>query len=56
MSIAEDMIEGSSCSLCGDYFEDNQDGGKLLTHGYPVACTACHHPDCGYQEAETNTF
>lgn len=31
--IAEDMIDGTSCSMCGVYFND--------THGYPVACSSC---------------
>ena len=35
--IADDMISGACCSLCGMYFVED--------HGYPVVC-----PDC-YQDA-----
>ena len=31
--IADDVIEGRSCSLCGVYFEQE--------HGYPVLCHGC---------------
>ncbi len=33
MSIAEDVVNGFSCSWCGVYFEDE--------HGYPVLCDSC---------------
>ncbi len=33
MSIAEDVVNGLSCSWCGVYFEDE--------HGYPVLCLSC---------------
>lgn len=35
--IANDMIEGFSCSWCGIYFEG--------PHGYPVLCKECYHRD-----------
>ena len=41
--IADDMIDGASCSLCGVYFEKE--------HGYPVLCTGCWEPNCGQQKA-----
>lgn len=41
--IADDMIEGVCCALCGQYFVEE--------HGYPVACDECYEPDCGYQKA-----
>ena len=41
--IADDMIKGACCALCGQYFQKE--------HGYPVACDECHDPDCGYEEA-----
>lgn len=56
MTIAEDMIDGSCCSLCGCYFEDKFNRGNLFTHGYPVVCRTCHEPGCGYEKAETNTI
>jgi len=31
--IANDMIDGLMCSLCGTYFEEE--------HGYPVVCRGC---------------
>lgn len=56
MSIAEDMVDGSCCSLCGQYFEDKNDGGVLFTHGYPVYCWDCWEPGCGHGKAEVNTL
>lgn len=53
--IAEDMIDGTMCSLCGQYFK-NPKKDELYTHGYPVACKECWTQDCGYQEAEVDTF
>lgn len=41
--IADDMIDGLSCSLCGIYFVEE--------HGYPVVCTDCWDEDCGYGKA-----
>jgi hypothetical protein len=47
--IADDMIDGACCSLCGVYFEEE--------HGYPVLCTDCYE-DCtddekqGYSKTE----
>ena len=58
--IADDMIDGSSCSLCGCYFKDPKhlEAGvnKMYTHGYPVACKDCYEPDCGFPKADVNTF
>lgn len=31
--LADDLIEGFSCSWCGIYFEE--------AHGYPVVCNGC---------------
>ena len=31
--IADDMIDGASCSWCGIYF--------VKEHGYPVVCKSC---------------
>lgn len=41
--IADDIIEGVCCALCGQYFEQE--------HGYPVACSDCYEEGCGYQKA-----
>lgn len=35
--IANDMIDGGSCSWCGTYFEEE--------HGYPVVCKSCSKDD-----------
>jgi hypothetical protein len=51
--IAEDMIDGSCCSLCGQYFRL---GTGIYVHEYPVACYDCWEPDCGYQKADVKTF
>lgn len=39
--IADDMIDGTSCELCGCYFIDPQDEDKLFTHGHPAVCKSC---------------
>lgn len=68
--IAEDIIDGSCCALCGQYFVEFDKGqtkiktGKngvvnnatIFSHGYPVACKDCYDEDCGYQEAIKNTI
>lgn len=64
--IANDMIEGRCCALCGQYFVksnivDNKEyeimgGEELYEHGYPVACKDCWEPGCGYQKAITETL
>lgn len=32
--IADDIIDGACCALCGVYFEEE--------HGYPVLCSDCY--------------
>ena len=57
--IADDMINGICCALCGCYFYDHvkTDGEiELYEHGYPVACWDCYTDDCGYQKAEVDTL
>jgi hypothetical protein len=45
--IAEDMIDGTCCSLCGCYFRHPKKDPKtgesigIYTHGYPVVCLDC---------------
>ena len=39
--IAEDMLDGTTCSICGGYFQDPDDEDTVYTHGYPVACGEC---------------
>ena len=64
MSVAEDMINGECCSMCGQYFtvkgksnevespdEYNDEG---FSHGYPVACNYCWEKDCCYPKQDKN--
>jgi hypothetical protein len=39
--IAEDMIDETTCEICGCYFVDPEDDDTLFTHGYPVVCKSC---------------
>jgi len=54
--IAEDMLDGNCCALCGQYFQDPNDKDVIYTHGYPVACKDCWEPDCGYEKAKAETI
>lgn len=54
--VTDDMIEGLCCAICGQYFEDPNDGSLPYSHGYPVACEECYEEDCGYQRATVNTI
>lgn len=36
--LADDMINGACCELCGQYFVEN---GKSYTHSIPVVCLDC---------------
>ena len=38
--IADDMIEGRACDLCGCYFIHREDG-EIFEHGYPATCNQC---------------
>jgi hypothetical protein len=58
--IADDMIDGTSCSLCGCYFVDPKNNNKTYTHGYPVVCFDCYDDlrddeKIQYQKAEVKT-
>ena len=46
--VADDIMDGASCALCGQYFEEE--------HGYPVVCRECWEPSCGYQKTTINTL
>jgi len=42
-TVAEDILDGTCCQLCGCYFE-NPDGDSnsiLYSHEYPVTCWEC---------------
>lgn len=56
--IANSMINGEMCSLCGCYFEKD---GKIYEHGFPVICWDCWEdlePETkmGSTKAEVNTL
>ena len=46
--MANDIIDGACCAICGVYFKEE--------HGYPVACSECWEPDCAYQQTNAETF
>lgn len=54
--IADDMINGACCALCGQYFENPDEPGTVYEHGYPVACKQCWEPGCGYEKAVVETL
>lgn len=43
--VANDMINGRACQLCGSFFVENKQRDKhhieLYEHGYPVVCWDC---------------
>lgn len=39
--IADDMVDGTTCSLCGCFFQDPEHPDNLYSHGYPVVCWEC---------------
>lgn len=46
---ADDQIEGTACSYCGQFFVDDKPHDEdeqpvLFTHGYPVVCWDCFDP------------
>ena len=49
--IAEDMQDGSCCTLCGQYFK--HPNGGIYVHDYPVVCWDCWG-DLSGEEKEGN--
>jgi hydrogenase maturation factor HypF (carbamoyltransferase family) len=39
--LAEDIFDGTCCSLCGQYFQDPKNSNGLYVHGEPVVCKDC---------------
>ena len=40
--VADDMIDGLSCIICGLYFADRSgEEPTIYEHGYPVVCWDC---------------
>jgi len=58
--IADDMIKGACCSLCGCYFFLTKDEAdhtyESYEHGHPVSCKDCWTPDCGFPKADADTL
>lgn len=54
-AIADDMKDGSCCSICGCYFKNIEDEG-LFTHGYPVSCWECWDKKSNLPRAEVETY
>ena len=52
---ANNIINGSCCVLCGQYFHKFDCIGTY-SHGYPVACYECYTKDCGYPKAVVKTI
>jgi hypothetical protein len=58
--IADDMCDGTSCQLCGAYFQGKAED-ELYVHGYPVVCWECwkdltKQERKEYQRAEVKTI
>ena len=58
--IADDILNGRCCALCGCYFvgpDLDEDGHQeAYEHGYPVDCYDCHDGDSLHQRAQAETF
>jgi len=56
--IADDMVDGTCCALCGQYFKDPEKENMSYTHGYPVVCWDCWDDYCkgNHIKAEVETF
>jgi hypothetical protein len=56
--IADDMVDGTCCQACGQYFEKDNKG---FTHGYPATCWECYDEltsseQYDVEKAEVQTF
>lgn len=64
--IAEDILDGSCCELCGCYFEHNKKNEKgesigIYTHDFPVTCWDCwkdltKEEKTAHRKADVKTF
>ena len=56
--MANDIINGACCALCGQYFIKRNRRGQSFgyEHGYPVACQECYEPGCGYGKTDCEVF
>lgn len=39
--MADDMVNGVTCSICGSMFRGKTIHDEIPEHGYPVACWHC---------------
>ena len=58
--LAEDILDGSCCELCGQYFKHSDEGG-IHCHEKPVVCWDCwkdltKEEKKSHQRAEVKTF
>lgn len=58
--IADDIVAGITCELCGQFFDGGNDD-ELHEHGYPVVCWECWSDMSKaerrqYQRAEVKTL
>jgi hypothetical protein len=54
--MADDILAGACCAICGRYFEDPENDEAIYEHGHAVACIECYSPECGYIEATVPTI
>lgn len=59
--LADDMVTGACCCLCGAYFEHPTCKSTLYRHDHPVVCWDCwddmpKKDRKQYQRADTNTL
>lgn len=59
--IAEDMIDGSCCSECGQYFkhpmiDEKGESIGIYVHEYPVLCWDCWTKDSELPKSDVETF
>lgn len=57
--IADDMIDGTCCCLCGCYFQDDE--GGIYTHEHPAVCWECWNDltdkeKSNYTKSDVDTF
>lgn len=48
---ADDMIDGTTCSHCGCFFQDPENPEQCYTHEYPVLCKECYDDETAGERA-----
>ncbi len=59
--IADDIIDGDCCALCGCYFVKwttwkGEKCEEIYSHTNPVACNNCWDKDCGYPKQDKKVY